>query len=109
MTGTCFLLNYVGSHQRDEVYLQRLEVLEAAIERQSTGIRTFVPSVPMIGLDSNTRKSKHSVQDGNAGDNLNESGSMDADVMNSSGGSDVTEVMAELNDSGDDLASPSGR
>ena len=109
LLATYFLPYYQDSQQRDDVYLQRLEVLEASIQRQSTGIRTFVPTVPMIGLDPFIKNPKQSYQDGDASGNLNESESMDADIMNNSGGSDITELMADLDDSGDDVTASGGR
>lgn len=79
--------------------MKRLEELEASIERQSVGIKTFDPSVPMIGIDSN-RKCKESSRsaDNDLNGNADESGSMDADITGNSG-SEVTEVMVELDDS----------
>lgn len=79
--------------------MKRLEELEASIERQSVGIKTFDPSVPMIGIDSN-RKCKESSRsaDSDANANADESASMDADITGNSG-SEVTEVMVELDDS----------
>ena len=64
----------------------------------------FDPSVPMIGFDVTKKVPKPFNQDRDSLGNPDESDSMDADNSNNSGGSDVTEVMAELDDSTGDGA-----
>ena len=72
-------------------------MLEAAIERQTSGIRSFDPLVPMIGVNSNKETAPKAAE--GDGEDHEDYGSADANVTGSSGGSDVTEVMAELDDS----------
>lgn len=81
------------------MFLRRLEILEASIEKQTTGIKTFDPLVHMIGIDTATNNPATTHQDADADGSIEDFGSADADVTNDSGGSDVTEVMADLDDS----------
>ena len=92
------------SQQRNEVYLRRLEALEASIERQSISIKTFDPLVPMIGYDVTKKIPNMFNPDSDFVGNQDETGSVDADNSNNSGGSDVTEVMADLDDSTGDVS-----
>jgi hypothetical protein len=98
----------IDSQQRNDVFLRRLEELEASIDKVSAGVRMFEPSVPMIGTGSKSLKGTNR----NGGSDLigqaDDSEFTDPEATGTSG-SEATEVMLDLDDSTADAPSFGGR